>query len=234
MRSLLLQIAAVTTINLKSLPQRLWLSLSTVTAVALVVMVLLSFLAMANGFQRTIEGSGAPDVAVLLRAGAQSEINSAVTQDQARLIEEAPGIAKSADGRPLVSSELYIIVDGVKRTTQTKANMPLRGIGSQGLALRRGISPSGPDQRVDPRPRRHGHAGFQILHRRAATREGVRHPGPPYPRRHRGAVSRSGRVPPLAGQVLSPSSRRRELGATSFCGCAACSTPLACIMVATG
>jgi putative ABC transport system permease protein len=140
MRSLLLQIAAVTTINLKSLPQRLWLSLSTVTAVALVVMVLLSFLAMANGFQRTIEGSGAPDVAVLLRAGAQSEINSAVTQDQARLIEEAPGIAKSADGRPLVSSELYIIVDGVKRTTQTKANMPLRGIGSQGLALRRGIS----------------------------------------------------------------------------------------------
>ena len=29
-----------------------------------------------------------------------------LTQDQARLIEEASGIAKSADGRPLVSSEL--------------------------------------------------------------------------------------------------------------------------------
>jgi len=47
MRSLFLQIAAVTTINLKSLRQRSWLSLSTVVAVALVVMVLLSFLAMA-------------------------------------------------------------------------------------------------------------------------------------------------------------------------------------------
>ena len=140
MRSLLLQIVAVTTINLKSLPQRLWLSLSTVMAIGLVVMVLLSFLAMANGFRRTIEGSGAPDVAVLLRAGSQSELNSAVTQDQARLIEEAPGVAKSADGRPLVSSELYITVDGIKRSTQTKANMPLRGIGSQGLALRHGIS----------------------------------------------------------------------------------------------
>ena len=49
MRSLLLQIASVTMINLKSIPQRLWLSLSTVMAVALVVMVLLSFLAMADG-----------------------------------------------------------------------------------------------------------------------------------------------------------------------------------------
>ena len=33
MRSLLLQIVAVTTINLKSISQRLWLSLSTVVAV---------------------------------------------------------------------------------------------------------------------------------------------------------------------------------------------------------
>ena len=63
MRSLLLQIAAVTSINLKSMPQRLWLSLSTIVAVALVVIVLLSFLAMANGFQRTLAGSGSPDIA---------------------------------------------------------------------------------------------------------------------------------------------------------------------------
>ena len=58
MRSLLLQVIAVTTINLKSISQRLWLSLSTVVAVALVVIVLLAFLAMANGFQRTLAGSG--------------------------------------------------------------------------------------------------------------------------------------------------------------------------------
>ena len=100
MRSLLLQIASVTMINLKSIPQRLWLSLSTVMAVALVVVVLLSFLAMANGFQRTIEGSGAKDVAVLLRDGATAELNSVVMQDQVRLIEEAPGIARNAAGKP--------------------------------------------------------------------------------------------------------------------------------------
>ena len=56
MRSLWLQVAAVTAINLKSIAQRRWLSLSTVIAIALVVIVLLAFLAMANGFQRTIAG----------------------------------------------------------------------------------------------------------------------------------------------------------------------------------
>jgi putative ABC transport system permease protein len=139
MRSLLLQILAVTVINLKSLPQRLWLSLATVTAVGLVVMVLLSFLAMANGFQRTIAGSGAADIAVVMRGGSQSEINSVVLRDQVRLIEDGPGIAHGADGKPQVSGELYLTVDGIKRSTSTKANLPLRGLGPQGAALRRSI-----------------------------------------------------------------------------------------------
>lgn len=140
MRSLLLQVIAVTSINLKSLPQRRWLSLSTVIAVALVVIVLLAFLAMANGFQRTIAGSGADDIAIVLRAGSQAEINSTVSRDQVRLIEDGPGIARGAAGKPLISPELYLVVDGLKRTTKTKANLPLRGIGEQGATLRNGIT----------------------------------------------------------------------------------------------
>ena len=139
MRPFLLQVAAVTTINVKSIPQRFWLSLSTVVAIALVVMVLLSFLAMANGFQRTLMSAGAEDVAIVLRSGSQAEINSTVSRDQVRLIEEGPGIARNPEGKPLVSAELYLIVDGLKRTSQTKANLPLRGIGVEGAAVRKGI-----------------------------------------------------------------------------------------------
>ncbi|HEU4378131.1 MAG TPA: ABC transporter permease [Hyphomicrobiaceae bacterium] len=139
MRSFLLQVAAVTTINVKSIPQRFWLSLSTVVAIALVVMVLLSFLAMANGFQRTLMSAGAEDVAIVLRGGSQAEINSTVSRDQVRLVEEGPGIARNPEGKPLVSAELYLIVDGLKRTSQTKANLPLRGIGVEGAAVRKGI-----------------------------------------------------------------------------------------------
>ena len=110
MRSFLLQVAAVTLINIKSIPQRFWLSLSTVVAVALVVVVLLSFLAMANGFQRTLTSSGADDVAIVLRGGSQAEINSTVSRDQVRLIEDgarhrpqrrrqAAGVGRTLPGR---------------------------------------------------------------------------------------------------------------------------------------
>lgn len=140
MGSLWRQVVAVTTINLMSISQRRWLSLSTVIAIALVVIVLLAFLAMANGFKRTIAGSGADDIAIVLRAGSQAEINSTVSRDQVRLIEDGPGIVKGSDGKPLTSAELYLVVDGTKRTTQTKANLPLRGIGAQGATLRKGVA----------------------------------------------------------------------------------------------
>jgi putative ABC transport system permease protein len=139
MRSLFLQVAAVTLINLKSIPQRLWLSLSTVVAVGLVVVVLLAFLAMANGFERTLAGTGSNDVAVILRGGSESEINSTVSREQVRLIEDSPGIAHDAAGKPLVSAELYLTIDGLKRSTHTRANLPLRGIGASGAAIRKDI-----------------------------------------------------------------------------------------------
>jgi putative ABC transport system permease protein len=140
MRALFRQVGAITLMNLLSVPQRLWLSLSTVLAIALVVIVLLTFLAMANGFRRTVEGSGAADVAVILRGGSQSEINSTIPRDQVRLIEDAPGVARNGAGEPLTSAELYVVVDGVKRASGTKANVPLRGIAEKGAALRRGIT----------------------------------------------------------------------------------------------
>jgi putative ABC transport system permease protein len=140
MRSFFLQIAAVTSINLKSITQRTWLSLSTVVAIALVVMVLLTFLAMANGFQRTLAGAGSDDIAIVMRGGSQAEINSTVTRDQVRLVEDGPGIARGANGKPLVSPEIYLVVDGIKRSTGTKANLPLRGIGEQGAELRKDIA----------------------------------------------------------------------------------------------
>jgi len=139
MGSLWRQVRAVTAINLMSISQRRWLSLSTVIAIALVVVVLLAFLAMANGFQKTIAGSGADDIAVVLRAGSQAEINSTVSRDQMRLIDDGPGIARGADGKPLTSAELYLVVDGIKRSTKTKANLPLRGIGEHGVTLRKGV-----------------------------------------------------------------------------------------------
>jgi putative ABC transport system permease protein len=129
------QIASVMSMNIRSIPQRFWMSLATVIAVAVVVAVLLAFLAMANGFRTTLQGSGSNELAVLMRTGSQAEINSVLSREQVNLIAESPGIARDANG-PLISPELYLIVDGQKKGTQTKANLPFRGIDERGLELR--------------------------------------------------------------------------------------------------
>ncbi|GIL41838.1 ABC transporter permease [Roseiterribacter gracilis] len=134
--SLASQVSAVVRMNVKSIGQRFWPSLSTVVAVMLVVLVLLSFLAMANGFQQTIRGAGRDDVAIVLRAGATTELNSGLSRDQVRLLGEGPGVAHDANGDALLSPELFVIADGKKKATGLKANLPLRGIGAAGAGLR--------------------------------------------------------------------------------------------------
>src|SRR5258708_29297538 len=99
MRSLMLQILAVSWINLKSIPQRIWLSLSTVVAIGLVVTVLLAFLAMGNCFQRTIAGSGANDIAVILRSGSRSVLISVISPNTHRLVELRPRLPRRTLGQ---------------------------------------------------------------------------------------------------------------------------------------
>lgn len=137
--SLFRQTGAIIGLNIRSIPQRLWMSLATVVSIALVVAVLLGFLALANGFTQTLKGSGADDIAVVLRDGSGAEINSILTREQVDLLGEGPGIRRGKDGRPLISAELMLIVDGIKKSSGTKANMPLRGIGPNGLIVRKPV-----------------------------------------------------------------------------------------------
>lgn len=139
MASLLIQIGAVTALNVRSIPQRGAMSIASVVAVALTIAVLLFFLALSNGLKSTVEGSGADDVAIVLREGSNAELNSVVTRDQLNILATGPGVLLR-EGRPMASGELLVIVDGIKRDTGTNANMPFRGIGAEGLALRRGVT----------------------------------------------------------------------------------------------
>lgn len=136
MGGLFSQIATVVSMNLMSLPRRLWMSLAAVFAVSVVVAVLLAFLAMSKGFEKTVEGTGTEAIAIVTRTGSQSELNSSLSRDTVNLLVTSPGIARDASGEPVYSAELFVIVDGIKRSTQSKANIPLRGIGREGFELR--------------------------------------------------------------------------------------------------
>lgn len=136
MTSIFSQIFTVIMMNIRSLPRRLWMSFAAILAISVVVAVLLSFLSMSNGFKKTLEGAGSDKTAIVTRSGSKSELNSVLSKDVINIITTAPGIAKNADGNPIYSAELYVIVDGIKRTTNTKANLPLRGIAAVGIDLR--------------------------------------------------------------------------------------------------
>jgi putative ABC transport system permease protein len=133
---LLIQIARITAINLRSLPLRLGTSLVIVIGIAGVVGVLVSVLAMAEGFRHTLASTGRPHRVILLRDGSDSELSSSVGRDQAILLGSLPGIARDGEGRPLASAELVVMVDLPRKGESEPSNVPFRGVEPSAFAIR--------------------------------------------------------------------------------------------------
>ena len=121
------QIISITKFGLLSIPERLGSVVSTLFGIAGVVGVLVGVLSIAAGFKAAMVASGAPDAAIIMRSGADSEMTSGIQRDETRIIADAPGLARNAKG-PLASSELFVIINLPKITTHTDANVPLRGV----------------------------------------------------------------------------------------------------------
>ena len=85
------QIAQITLINLRNVPRRLGTSLVVVVGIAGVVGVLVSVLAMAEGFRHTLASTGRPHRVIMLRAGSDAELSSGVARDQAIVLATLPG-----------------------------------------------------------------------------------------------------------------------------------------------
>jgi putative ABC transport system permease protein len=133
------QIIAVTWLNLRNLPQRVGSSVVAVIGVAAVVLVFAAVLSMAKGFERTMISAGSDDTAIIMRSGSTSELNSGISNDQALIIANAPGVLKDGDSA-VISAELYVVVDVKKKSTNTDANVPFRGIQSGAFAVRNNVA----------------------------------------------------------------------------------------------
>ena len=134
--NMLRQIRAVTWMNLTSIPQRFGTSSVIVVGIAGVVAVLISVLAMATGFKRTIVATGRDDRAIVLRGGSESELASTLSREATLTIMDAPGIRKDSAGKPIASAEAVVVVDMPKKSNDSGANVTIRGVGAQGMALR--------------------------------------------------------------------------------------------------
>src|SRR5262245_2158570 len=103
------QIGAVTSIGFSTLRQRLGTSLVIVIGIAGVVGVLLSVLAMATGFQKTLSSTGKDDRALVLRGGSNSELASTISRENTLTILDGPGVRRNAEGKPIGSAEAIVI-----------------------------------------------------------------------------------------------------------------------------
>ncbi len=123
-------------VGIASLPQRWGASSVIVVGIAGVVGVLVAMLAMGEGFQATLKGTGSDESAIILRGGSQVETNSVITRDQVPLIINLPGIARDENDRPLASPELSQVVNLPSKADGTDANVQVRGVGEEAWAVR--------------------------------------------------------------------------------------------------
>ncbi|HYI09992.1 MAG TPA: ABC transporter permease [Thermoanaerobaculia bacterium] len=130
------QIAALITFNIRTLRGRLGSASAAVFGIAGVVAVLVGVLSIGEGFRRVMVVEGSPDTALVLRSGADNEMSSVLGRNDVDIIRDAPGVARDREGKPLMSPELFVIVDLPKRSTQTPANVPLRGVQQGAFAIR--------------------------------------------------------------------------------------------------
>ena len=120
------QILAVTSMNLRSVPQRLGTSAAAVFNVVGVVVVFIAVLSIAEGL-RGLDKAGDPDLALVLRSGSDTELTSGFYMEHVNAIAEAPDV-KRANDHALVSPELLVIINVPLRRNGLDAQVPLRGV----------------------------------------------------------------------------------------------------------
>jgi len=107
----------------------------TVLGIAMVVFVFAAVLMMAYGIEKTLIATGSPDNVIVARKSANGEISSIVLRDDYNTLLTLPHIAKSSDGKPLISGETVVIINLNKRTGGL-SNICVRGVARTAFTLR--------------------------------------------------------------------------------------------------
>ncbi|HYC59524.1 MAG TPA: ABC transporter permease [Thermoanaerobaculia bacterium] len=129
------QVAALIAFSIRTLPARIGSAAAAVVGIAFVVAVFVAVLSIGEGFKRTMTIAGSPDTVFVLRTGADSEMSSVLGREETKILAEAPGVAK-VNGKPLVSPELFVVVNLPKRSTNTDANIAMRGVEAAAFSVR--------------------------------------------------------------------------------------------------
>jgi ABC-type lipoprotein release transport system permease subunit len=127
--------------NVRSALQRPLSTALTAFGIALVVAVFIAMLALANGFRTALMRTGSSHNLLVLRRGADTELTSGLSRETASIIAASPHVATGADGRPLVSPEVYVLVALPRPGADSFAiaNVVARGVSDKAFEVRANI-----------------------------------------------------------------------------------------------
>ena len=121
---------------LRSSSSRRLTTVFTILGIALVVFVFAAVLMMANGVQQTLKSTGSDDNVTVVRKAAASEIMSIIDREAAGIVTNMPQVARSAEGRPISSKEVVVIINLQKIGSDGISNVTVRGVEQAALQLR--------------------------------------------------------------------------------------------------
>ena len=111
-------------------------TLLTATGLTLVVFVFATVMMMDEGLRRTLVTTGEADNVTIIRKGAETEIQSGISREQAAIIEMHPAVALTASGERMAAKESVILISLLRMGDGKPSNVVIRGSNDMGLQLR--------------------------------------------------------------------------------------------------
>jgi putative ABC transport system permease protein len=124
------------TYNVRNVLVRWRSTLATILGVALVVAVYVLVQSLAVGLEKSSRNTGDPRNTMIVRKGSTAESSSQITRAQYREIIYLPQIARDAQGQPLVSADVIVLMNLARRAGDGEANVLMRGLSPMGRFLR--------------------------------------------------------------------------------------------------
>lgn len=111
-------------------------TIATVLGIALVVFVFVLLQSLAAGIEKSSGNTGDPRNIMVVRKGSTAESASLIGRQNLQDIRYFPEIARNANGEPVISADVLVLVSLPRRDNSGEANVLLRGVTPRGMELR--------------------------------------------------------------------------------------------------
>ncbi|NUN49688.1 MAG: ABC transporter permease [Candidatus Brocadiae bacterium] len=125
--------------NIRNLFVRRISTLMTLAGIGMVVGVFVVLMALAQGLATVGDVTGDPLQAIILQRGTNAETMSNVSDESADVVETIPSVPRDADGLPLVSRDLLVVLNLPRPDGGPPANVVARGVTDRAFSLHRDV-----------------------------------------------------------------------------------------------